>query len=62
MRERRLTACGDVASTQSKATLCADEVQTTEVVPFAKRLLLAIWTIYGEELCGDDITTILRDD
>lgn len=58
----RLTARGDIASTQGKATLCTDEVETTEVVPFAQRLLLAIWPIYGEELCGDDITTILRDD
>jgi hypothetical protein len=55
-------ARGDVASTQGKATLCADEVETTEVVPFAKGLLLAIWSIYGEELCSDDITAILRDD
>lgn len=57
----RLTARGDITSAQGKATLCTDEVEATEVVPFAERLLLAIWPIYGEELCCDDITTILRD-
>ena len=55
----RLTARGDIASTQSKATLCANEVETTEVVPLAKGLLLSIWAIYGEKLRGDNITTIL---
>ena len=58
----RLTAGGDVASAQGETALCADEIQTTKVVPFAKRLLLAIRTIYGEEFCGDDIATILKDD
>jgi hypothetical protein len=61
-RRDKLTASGDVTPSESQVALRADEVQASEIIPFAERMLFPIRTIDGEEFRSDDITTILRSD
>jgi hypothetical protein len=54
------TASSDIASPQRHTAFSTDEVQTSEVIPFAQRVLLSIWAFDGEELGGYHVPTILR--
>lgn len=53
------TASGDVTTAQRHATLCTNEVETTEVVALAEGLLFAIGYIDREELGSHNFSAVL---
>lgn len=55
-----LAARRDVASPERLVAGVADEVQSSEVVALAQRVLLAILGFDREELCSDDDVTVLQ--
>ena len=58
--EQIRTASRDITAPQRLATLCANEVEPTEIIAFTQGLLFSIGTIYGKELGGDDGVTVLK--
>lgn len=53
------TASCDVAPPQRHPTLCTYEVEPSEVVSLAQRLLLSVRAFDGKEFGGYNVTTIL---
>jgi len=53
-----LVASCYITTTQGHSTLCTYEVETTEIVSLAKRILPSIRAINREKLGSDDISTI----
>jgi hypothetical protein len=53
------TASGDVASSEGHAALGTNEVESAEVVLFAKRLLFPVCPFNWEELGRDHLATVL---
>lgn len=50
----------DVRAAKSTAALIAEEAEASEVICFAEGILsLSVLVVCGEELGGDDVTTIL---
>lgn len=54
-----LAARRDVASSERLVAGVADEVQSSEVVALAQRVLLAVLGFDREELCSNDDVTVL---
>lgn len=53
------TACRDITCSQRHPTLGTYQVQPSEVIALAQRLLLAVCSVDREELRGDDLTAVL---
>ncbi len=54
-----LVASGDVAAPQCHPALSAYEIEPTEVISFAQRLLLPVRAFDREEFGSDNIATVL---
>lgn len=54
-----LTAGGDVGRPERLVTFRTDQVETSEVIPLAQRVLSALVVFDGEELLRDNLVTVL---